>query len=63
MDILRKSCKVSRRDQINNHHVENTQRHLKKTTYAIGYIKRMPENRLPELAMNWVPQIRKEEED
>lgn len=69
MDALRRSCRVSRRDRIRNDRIREimgTEQTIiddiqKKQLIWFGYMKRM--DRLPKVAMEWIPQRGKKGED
>ena len=71
MDVLRRSASKSRRERIKNEHtkeitgVKGKQDIMdvieKKRLQWYGHVKRMPEERIPKLIMEWTPPEKKED--
>ena len=69
MDVLRRSASKSRRERIKNEHtkeitgVKGKQDIMdvieKKRLQLYGHVKRMPEERIPKLIMEWTPPERR----
>jgi len=70
MDVLRRSARKSRMERIKNEHVKETMG-LKgkpdiidiieqKRLQWYGHVKRMPEERIPKLILDWLPRERRE---
>ena len=69
MDILRRSARKSRRERIKNEHIKEIMEVKgkqdmmdiieKKRLQRYGHIKRMPEERIPKLIMEWTPTERR----
>ena len=62
MDVLRRSARKSRMESIKNEHIEEIMGLKgklditeKKRLQWYGHVKRMPEDRIPKLIMEWVP--------
>ena len=69
MDVLRRSARKSRMERIKNEHIKEIMGvkgkpdiiHIieKKRLQWYGHVKRMSEDRIPKLIMEWVPQERR----
>ena len=69
MDVLRRSAGKSRMERIKNEHTKEIMGVKRKPDIIdiieqkrlqwYGYVKRMPEERIPELIMDWIPQERR----
>jgi hypothetical protein len=69
MDVLRRSARKSRLERIKNEHIKETVGVKekpdiidiieKKRLQWFGHVKRMQEERLPQLIMEWIPEKRK----
>jgi hypothetical protein len=69
MDVLRRSARKSRIERMKNEHVKEIMRVKgkpdiidiieKKRLQCYGHVKRMPEERIPKLIMEWVPEERR----
>ena len=65
MDVLRRSARISRMERIKNEHIKEIMgvkmkpdiidNIEKKRLQWCGHVKRMPEERIPTLIMEWVP--------
>jgi hypothetical protein len=68
-DMLRRSARKSRMERINNEHIKEImgvkgKTHIidiiqKKRLQLYGHVKRMPEDRIPKLIMEWVQEERR----
>ena len=69
MNVLRRSARKSRMERIRNEHIKEIMGVKgkpdiidiieQKRLQWYGYVKRMPEERIPELIMDWIPQERR----
>src|SRR5215510_16188278 len=69
MDVLRRSARKSRMEKIKNEHIKEIMGVKgkpdiidiieKKILQLYGHIKRMPEERIPKLNMQWIPEERR----
>jgi hypothetical protein len=69
MDVLRRSAKKSRMERIKNEHLKEIigvkgkpdiiDIVEKKMLQHYGHVKRMPEERIPKLIMEWIPEERR----
>jgi hypothetical protein len=68
MNVLRRSVRKSRMERIKNEHIKKIMGVKgkpdiidiikKKILQWYGYVKRMPEERIPKLIMEWIPEER-----
>jgi hypothetical protein len=69
MDVLRRSARKSRLERIKNEHIKEimgvkekpdiTDIIERKRLQSYGHVKRMQEDRLPKLIMEWIPEKKK----
>ena len=69
MDVLRRSARKSRLEKIKNEHIkeimgvkgkpDTTDITEKKRLQWYAHVKRMPEERIPKLVMEWIPEERR----
>jgi len=69
MDVLRRSARKSRMERIKNEHIKEIMRVKgkpdiidiieQKRLQWYGYLKRMPEERIPKLITDWIPRERR----
>jgi hypothetical protein len=66
MDVLRRSARKSRMEKIKNEHIKEIMGVKgkldiiqKKRLQWYGHVKRMPEERIPKLIMEWIPEERR----
>jgi hypothetical protein len=68
MDVLRRSVRKSRMERIKNEHIKEIMGVkgkldiidiIKKRLQWDGHIKRMPDERIPKLIMEWIPEGRR----
>ena len=68
MDVLRRSARKSRMERIKNEHIkeimgvkrkpDTIDSRERKRLQWYGHVKRMPEERIPTLIMEWIPRVR-----
>ena len=73
IDVLRRSARKSRMERIKNEHIKEMMGLKEKPDIVdiidrkrlqwYGHVKRMQEERLPKLIMEWIPREREEKED
>ena len=64
MDVLRRSARKSRMERIKNEHIKEIMGEkgkpeiidiIEKKRLQYGHVKRLPEDRIPKLIMEWIP--------